>query len=151
MRQRLVNARSVGIRHIASYYTEASDKSILALLQVQIMPLPPVQAGSTVLESSYEAYSEVEPQYVEGSNVSVVNMPNVGKGLEVITREYLQSSTREISQVEILTARFVFPLTDMVISLNFMTPNMDEAVPLIQLFELIASSLDVTENRERKE
>ncbi|MFD0705591.1 hypothetical protein ACFQY8_07530 [Alloscardovia venturai] len=115
------------------------------------MPLPPVQAGSTVLESSYEAYSEVEPQYVEGSNVSVVNMPNVGKGLEVITREYLQSSTREISQVEILTARFVFPLTDMVISLNFMTPNMDEAVPLIQLFELIASSLDVTENRERKE
>ncbi|TCD54029.1 hypothetical protein EJ419_05030 [Alloscardovia theropitheci] len=143
----LQHARSVGIRHVASYFEQADDKPVIALMQVQIMPLPPVEADSTVLDTLYDAFNRVEPERPELPDIAIIQQDNIGKGVRCVAREFLSQDAGE-QNTEVIMMRTIFPLQTCAFGLNFMTPNVGEALPLCELFELITSTLDVQESVE---
>ncbi|TCD54653.1 hypothetical protein EJ419_02125 [Alloscardovia theropitheci] len=145
--EQLSHAKSVGINHVASYFEQAEDNAIILLMQVQIMPLPVVDPDDTVLDTLYDAYSRPDENSLRLPDIAIINHPNVGKGIRSISYQFLDEE-RTISDLEMVVMRSVFPLNTCVFAVNFMTPNVGEITPLMELFELIVSTLHVSEETE---
>ncbi len=146
----LSHARSVGVRHVASFVEQAADKVLMAFMQIQILLLPPIEGENNALDALYDACNKADDDSVAFPDVAIIRHVNLGKGVQSISREWLHDSD-STNKTEVMMLRTYFPLEDSTFGITFMTPNVDEAEPLMKIFELITSTVEIRVGKEREE
>jgi hypothetical protein len=134
-----------GVRYaIATRPDPIGVANIMATYMVAVLP-PADPLNESDLDAIQEMLAEEQGSLLQGESqdLSYVNLPYIGKAIQAASVKHLSDGVGNSSDAYVATLRTFIPVRDSVIVATGITPQVDLADVLFQLFAHITSTLQI--------